>query len=469
MRKLLSLALCMVMLLGLAMPALAEDTVTEHSCTYDEGHVTTAATCTTEGVMTYTCIDCGNTVTETISALGHSWDNGTVNVAATCTTDGKTIYTCTDCNATEEKTVLATGHNYTEWHIDEEQGTHERSCTNSGCTYWEYGYHEWDGGKIINAATCDEPGSRLFTCKVCEEEIVEIIPALTEHTYDNKCDPDCNVCGAERTVSHTYTTAWSSDYNTHWHECTKCGDKKDVARHTAGPAATEDDPQTCTVCDYIITPKKEHTHKYETDWTSDEVGHWHACSGCTSEKDYASHTYDDDCDAECNVCRYKRDADHTYEEDGWFGDNVEHWRICVLCEEESEHEEHIPGEEATDENPQLCTACGYELVPIQEHVHDFGEEWLLTDEVHWQECKCGGSSVAASHTWDEGVENRKGDTITYTCTVCGAQRYEEAPSSGFPWIIVFILLALVCVGGIVAIVIILKRGEFDEVEDDDEE
>ncbi|UKI12820.1 MAG: hypothetical protein L6V84_00265 [Oscillospiraceae bacterium] len=38
----------------------------------------------------------------------------------------------------------------------------------------------------------------------------------------------------------------------HWHECSVCGDKKDVAAHIPGAEATETTPQTCTVCDYVI-------------------------------------------------------------------------------------------------------------------------------------------------------------------------------------------------------------------------
>lgn len=41
------------------------------------GEVTTSATCTTTGVRTYTCGDCGYTKTETIPANGHDFENGT--------------------------------------------------------------------------------------------------------------------------------------------------------------------------------------------------------------------------------------------------------------------------------------------------------------------------------------------------------------------------------------------------------
>ena len=52
---------------------------------YDEGVVTTAATCTTAGVKTFTCGACGNKTTQNIQALGHTTDSGV------CDNCGETI------------------------------------------------------------------------------------------------------------------------------------------------------------------------------------------------------------------------------------------------------------------------------------------------------------------------------------------------------------------------------------------
>ena len=63
--------------------------------TWDDGQVTTAATCTENGVMTYTCTMCGDTKTETIPATGHAYgepvwkwnDDFTASATFTCTND----------------------------------------------------------------------------------------------------------------------------------------------------------------------------------------------------------------------------------------------------------------------------------------------------------------------------------------------------------------------------------------------
>lgn len=78
---------------------------------WDDGVVTTPATCGKDGVKTYTCEDCGATKTETIPATGeHVWDDGVVTTPATCDKDGVKTYTCTACGATKTEVIPATGH-----------------------------------------------------------------------------------------------------------------------------------------------------------------------------------------------------------------------------------------------------------------------------------------------------------------------------------------------------------------------
>ena len=77
--------------------------------------ITEGATCTADGIMTYTCSECGNAYTETIDATGHSYTEYTSNGDATCTEDGTKTATC-DNGCGSESTVKdegsATGHNY---------------------------------------------------------------------------------------------------------------------------------------------------------------------------------------------------------------------------------------------------------------------------------------------------------------------------------------------------------------------
>ena len=75
----------------------------QHTHTWNDGVVTTPATCTVAGVKTYTCTVCNATKTEAIEALGHDWNEPTVVYAANGNKGTKT-YTCKHDGCTETKT-----------------------------------------------------------------------------------------------------------------------------------------------------------------------------------------------------------------------------------------------------------------------------------------------------------------------------------------------------------------------------
>ena len=502
MKKFMNLVLCLSLLLSMTAPAYATEnesqpsgqtTLTEASEPHEHSWtVTDTATCTAAGTKTSTC-SCGETKTENSpqkdhsygafvnvdgtnhkkvcsvcqaeSVSAHTWDAGTETTKATCQQAGVRTFTCTGCGTTKTETIdKKTTHDFGAWTTT--ATTHSRECKD--CLVPENGTHSFTE-EITKQPTCKEDGSTKKSCSVCGYSETIVLTKLTTHTYDSACDPKCNVCGREREIEHTFTKVWSKGYEGHWHECTKCGEKADFAKHTAGPAATEESDQLCTVCSYVITARKEHKHTYEAEWSNDKVGHWHACTGktCTMEKDYAAHVYDDDCDPDCNTCGYERENSHTYDTDGWLTTNFAHWNICSICGEESEHEKHVAGPEASEEEAQVCTICNYELAPKLEHTHDFGSAYIGNKENHWQECDCGELSVPEPHVWDEGTKSGK-KTVTFRCTLCGEEK-TEAASSGFPWLtVILVILALICIGGIVVLVFILKRGGFDEEEEEEE-
>jgi hypothetical protein len=75
-----------------------------------------AATCTTAGKTEGShCSVCGTVIKAqtTVKAKGHTYDSGKITKAATCTADGVKTYTCTVCKKTKTETVKATGHKYT--------------------------------------------------------------------------------------------------------------------------------------------------------------------------------------------------------------------------------------------------------------------------------------------------------------------------------------------------------------------
>ena len=235
---------------------------------------------------------------------------------------------------------------------------HSRTC--STCGYVEKVNHTWNSGTVTKPASCKESGSKSYTCTACSATKTETL-TQTPHTYDHGCDKDCNTCGATRTTTHRYGD-WRADANGHWKECSACKDKKDVAAHIPGAEPTETTAQTCTACGYVIKPTLAHTHSYAENWTTDETGHWHTCSGCEEHGSYAAHDYQNDCDADCGVCGYTREITHNFEE-AWSSDAQNHYHACTNCGEKSDIAAHVPGAEATAETAQTCTVCGYAIAP----------------------------------------------------------------------------------------------------------
>ena len=91
----------------------------DHLCDYGCGatlsehvyvsEVTTPATCTTEGLMTYKCA-CGDTYTEVIPAKNHDYD--VTVVEATCTETGLKTFTCKNCSDKYTEVIPTSGHNF---------------------------------------------------------------------------------------------------------------------------------------------------------------------------------------------------------------------------------------------------------------------------------------------------------------------------------------------------------------------
>ena len=321
--------------------------------------------------------------------------------------------------------------------------------------------HTWDVSYTV-PATCKEEGATAYGCSACGAIRVEVLPKLTTHTYDNDCDPHCNVCDINREVTHKFGTQWTRNFSGHWHACTVCGEQADFGKHFAGPAATEEKAQLCLTCGYTLTAKLGHSHKYETQWTGDETGHWYACSGCDDRKDFAAHSYDNGCDADCNICGYTTSTAHSYS-GTWLSDETGHWDVCTICQKQSEAEPHIPGSSTTKAEAQACAVCGFALASATEpteHLHEGEGDWLTDAQSHWQTCSCGEETEKEPHNWDAG-EEQEDTTVLYTCTDCGFTRTEGEPKTGSSpliWIGAAVA-ALLAAAAVIAFLVIPKLGK----------
>lgn len=153
------------------------------------------------------------------------------------------------------------------------------------------------------------------------------------HEYDNVCDNICNKCGITRTVPKHVTNAFPCEDGV----CIHCGAAVPATgEHAYGstvttPPACEREgvrTYTCTVCGHSYTeaiPAGRHVYDLveRQEPTCAQDGQlvyecWY-CDHSYTETLLATgeHTYDNACDAACNVCGGTRAVpDHVYDHDG---------------------------------------------------------------------------------------------------------------------------------------------------------
>jgi hypothetical protein len=197
--------------------------------------------CTTPGVDIRECIHCHQQETLETAALGHSFTNYVSNGDATCTADGTKIAKCDRCDATDTVADAGTAKGHSGGEATCQSAA---LCAVCGTAYGEKNPANHAGGTEIHGAV-----------------------EATEFAEGYSGDTHCAGCGEllskgnsiPATHTHSYGE-WKSDAADHWHECS-CGSVADKAAHVPGPAATETEPQLCTVCGYELSPKLEaHTH-----------------------------------------------------------------------------------------------------------------------------------------------------------------------------------------------------------------
>lgn len=150
----------------------------------------TPATCTGDGYyyIVVRCTECGEAVSRTqvaLPALGHDWDEAVYLWAE----DNQTVTahrSCKRCGEVQEETVLT-----------EQEIVTRPTCTEMGSTKYTAVFtdpayqtqtktlrdisatgHQWDEGRVTKEATCEEAGTRLYTCLHDKT-----------HTYTENIDP----------------------------------------------------------------------------------------------------------------------------------------------------------------------------------------------------------------------------------------------------------------------------------------
>ena len=271
----------------------------------------------------------------------HAWgDPQSITLQPTCEEKGKGVFKCS-CGAEATLDIDAKGHNASDYKHDATigmEGGHYKVCSvcskrvdvgehvydhpcDKRCNICNYTRavepHTYRGDKdsILSCATvCEKCGEAPRTttkahtytggvdgcdriCDIClEERTVEL-----EHTYDNACDVQCNVCHTIReTEPHKYTNDATCD-----EYCDICNAKRDnTPAHTYSNGA-DCDPD-CQLCGGVRETTIEHKFSNNCDPTCNR--------NCGFRRTPQPCIYDNDCDSTCNECNTKnRDVDHEYD------------------------------------------------------------------------------------------------------------------------------------------------------------
>lgn len=219
--------------------------------------------------------------------IDHPHNYETETVAPSCLVGGTVTNRCSDCGYTTKETLPATGHDLTKaWHDDTHHGA---QCSHCGLTdnLEEHTY-------LQDGITCDTCGYVSDTCT----HRYDVITTYPTCTLEGQVVNVCLHCGERETVEvlpatgHDFSDVWQDD-TYHGAMCAGCGMTDALQEHTY-----KQDGIHCDTCGY--TAKACH-HQY-----LNPCGRF--CVFCGEERliDVA-HTYDDDKDADCNICGEERD------------------------------------------------------------------------------------------------------------------------------------------------------------------
>lgn len=259
---------------------------------------------------------------------------------------------------------------------------------------------------------------------------------------------------AYQCVEHEFGQQLVSDEANHWHQCTVCGAKTDIAAHSytdkkfdgnghwavcACGAETHHDEHSLTakhnesqhwqecVCGYKTgETAHELTSKYDT------AGHWQECE-CGYATDKTDHSMESKSSADGHwdacACGYKTGvAAHSLTKNV---NETQHQVKCESCGYKTEWENHTGGT-ATCTAKAVCSVCGEAYGELAAHVAD--SNYRYNADGHWTACAACGTPMSNQEAHTGGTADCQHKAV---CDVCG-QPYGELDASnhtgGIRWV-----------------------------------
>ena len=272
-------------------------------------------------------------------------------------------------------------------------------------------------------------------CFTCGSRNCRYVPGFNTGSVVGNAHYECNNCGSGEVYNGYKCTTCSGtgqSYNTVATKgtCSECYGSGSVTvycyAHSYGSWRNINSTyhgRTCSICqqeawnqhtwDAGVSIKKG-TCKEEGEKT-------YTCTTCYATKTEktaksTTHTYDNTCDADCNICGKTREINHKYNAI-WGMNGVNHWRECTVCKNK-DMAAHTPGAEATETRAQTCTTCGYVIKVALGHKHKFAAAWSADAAGHWHMCSgCAEKSSYAAHDFETDCDK--------DCSICGYTREIE--------------------------------------------
>lgn len=254
----------------------------------------------------------------------------------------------------------------------------------------------------------------------------------------------CKDCLTEygEPLAHSWKTEYKSDGTQHWHECSRTGCTAiSTKENCAGGTATCTEKATCTTCGNEYGTALG--HNYATTWSTDGTNHWHECSRCHDKKDLAAHsggTATCTEQATCTACGTKygdKKADNhtatTYRYEA--NNNGTHKKIHTCCGAVENATEACSGGQATVcGKKNVCEHCNTEYGATLAHdlEHHAAKEATCTEKgwKAYDTCKrgCGYTTyeevAPTGHSYKEHEKEaaatyfEKGRKTVYQCEKC---------------------------------------------------
>ena len=398
-------------------------------------HYIKEASCTSDGYEdAFKCKKCGKIVYGSyVEALGHDYEE--------YTPDGDMHYgICTRCD--HKGYFKHRCYNYT---VVKDPNCYEEGREVGVCEDCDKELekvlpikHEWNGGEVIEEATCTAYGKTLYTCLICGEEETKSI-GMKPHDYGEFVvteEPTCTESGKKvktcQACEHEYEGAidalghlWNAGTVTREPDCYTVGNKH----------------YECGRCDAEMDEALAKKHTFDSvevvqEPTCTQIGKYvFKCSLCSAEISIEGSIKHD--------TTYTEEKEPTCTDDG----NKEYWQ-CKKCEKYFSNVKTLPLTGEYEEriysfNNFNCfyyryTETTYDEIFLKATGHDFSNPHLFyDDEEHYILCVkgCGTKNAREEHIIEteyslERSNYQDGKYVYYyvikdACIICGYEKEEK--------------------------------------------